>query len=483
MLLVSAVVTVVVIAAAGILLASPAPEPRALEVAADGRAGSDALFLTRTGGETADLGALRVIVTVGDETWYDGPAGDAGVPWALGETRTLGPLSRPLQDGQAAEVSVAQTGPVGRVLTTVRLVPTSPAAASFANGLQVDRLGAGPANTVDLQPTQNFLAYALVDHPDGRKVILSVTAYLPDLSPPVEMHDDGTAGDPLTGDGRFAAHFIIPVNALPGTYPLVVTATDITGGRALNVSWVRILSPTEPEIRFGDFPPATPTPPTVPTPPATPTPPTVPTAPTIPMPPPTPTVPVTPTPPTPPPPPPPPPRPPCFAILPSGGVTPLVDGTVRVQVVGSAITYGKDGPSIPVTAKFTKNGGASFTSLYGGKAVKAGDNQSFAVTAGSVLGVRGAASYSTFHATYDSYVADPHVEVLKDGDAAPDVPAFGRQTALKSFLAPFVRNATMDIQPYQVIVLYEFNPSLASDAADYQDLVMFFDFPSTLCPT
>jgi fibronectin type 3 domain-containing protein len=169
-------------------------------------------------------------------------------------------------------------------------------------------------------------------------------------------------------------------------------------------------------------------------------------------------------------------NPPFFNILPTGGVTVLRNANVNVTVLGTQITYGAGGPNVPVTAWWTQNGGTTTTPLFSSQAVVAGNLANFTVGPGAILGVRGSANYQTFHATYNSYDGDPHVAVLRNGSAAPSVNAFNGQTPLSAYLAPYVVNGTIRLTPTQVIVLFEFNPTLNSVAADYQDLVLLMDF-------
>ncbi len=168
----------------------------------------------------------------------------------------------------------------------------------------------------------------------------------------------------------------------------------------------------------------------------------------------------------------------------SGGIT-VSGGTwnVNLAIVGAQITCGASGPQMDVTARYTQNGGSSYASLFGGAPVNPNGGQSLnlgQVPAGSVLGVEGRARLAScsFDKTYTSIASTPHVLTLKQGDAAPNRPAFGNQALLASFMQPYVNTytQTMVLDRNQVILLYEFTDDLNSSAADFQDLVVLFTF-------
>ncbi|MEA3137225.1 MAG: hypothetical protein QOJ26_1022 [Thermoplasmata archaeon] len=171
---------------------------------------------------------------------------------------------------------------------------------------------------------------------------------------------------------------------------------------------------------------------------------------------------------------------PVFELMPAGGIRLLEPANIRTDVIGTSLNYGAGGPVIPVTAKLTANGGTTYTSLYSGQAVGAGNSVTLTgTTPGAILGVQGHAEYLTlFSATYDSVHGDPHVWVLQDGGDAPDVAPFTGQASLKSYLEPYVDPTTnrVTLANNQVIMLFEFNTSLTGSAADFQDLVVLFTF-------
>jgi hypothetical protein len=171
----------------------------------------------------------------------------------------------------------------------------------------------------------------------------------------------------------------------------------------------------------------------------------------------------------------------------SNGIV-VASGTwdVRLSIVGAQITCGsaQNAPDIPVTAKYSSDGGASYTTLFGGATLNGNGGQSVdlgQVPSGSRIGVQGRATLAScgnFDATYDSFSGSDHVLILKQGDPAPNKPAYAGQGSLASFMQPYVNTVTqtMVLDANQVILLYEFSGDLSQPAADFQDLVVLFTF-------
>jgi hypothetical protein len=175
-----------------------------------------------------------------------------------------------------------------------------------------------------------------------------------------------------------------------------------------------------------------------------------------------------------------------YLVKPDGHIGVTCQMPVTLRVVGTSITDGPSGPEIPVTVALTTNGQAPFTPLFGGQPVNGGEVYDLhTVGAGSVLGVQGSANLGSFHATFDSVSNDPHVLVLRDGAHAPDFAPYAGQAPLDSFLQPYVNTATqtMTLGPNEVIVLFEFSspPDSSNSAADFQDLVVLFQFGTLTC--
>lgn len=171
----------------------------------------------------------------------------------------------------------------------------------------------------------------------------------------------------------------------------------------------------------------------------------------------------------------------AFFINDQGGVDVQCAGDVVARVLGTDITQGAGGPTIPVTVQFTSDGGQTHADMNDGQPVSGGEFMVTATQVGDELGFIGTAALNSFWSQYASYDDDPHVLVLRDGDAVPEIQPFGGQTALSSYLDPYVEDGHITLPADQVIVLYEFTSDLSSAAADYQDLVLLLDFPSANC--
>ncbi|HLF16046.1 MAG TPA: type IV pilin [Candidatus Thermoplasmatota archaeon] len=173
---------------------------------------------------------------------------------------------------------------------------------------------------------------------------------------------------------------------------------------------------------------------------------------------------------------------PAFDVGPGsgGGITILTNVPVRIDNVGSQITCGQSGPQIPVSARLTQDGGASYAALWGGGPLNPNGGETLllpSVAVGSVLGVEATFSGGGCSSrTHASVPANPNVLVLTAGDPAPNKPPYAGQAPLATFLQPYVNTATqsMVLDYNQVILLFEYVTDLSSDAADFQDLVILF---------
>lgn len=180
---------------------------------------------------------------------------------------------------------------------------------------------------------------------------------------------------------------------------------------------------------------------------------------------------------------------PSFAIEEDGGIRLLCSTPVVAQVLGSQ--YQSGGQMVPVFADVTADRGASWRPVGGGSQVVAGQVQDLGlVDQDAVLGVRGiwwpsgvGVGQSAGHTSFDS---SRHVEVLRDGDAAPAYAPFANQVSLASFLQPYVRNGQMELGPGEAVALFELatmaaegEPALAT--TDFNDLVVLFRLANPVC--
>lgn len=174
----------------------------------------------------------------------------------------------------------------------------------------------------------------------------------------------------------------------------------------------------------------------------------------------------------------------AFSILSTGGIVPACNGPTKVLVVGKDITYGANGPQIPVYSYFTSNNGTTVQAMWNGAPVVAGLSSTYeGLGPSNVLGLRAGARGFGLNLTYSSWITDPHVRVLKNMDPVPQIPAFGNQTSIDTYLRPYVDVPTqqMRLAVNEAILLFEFNTNLNSPAADFQDYVALVQFPGGGC--
>jgi Flp pilus assembly protein TadG len=189
-----------------------------------------------------------------------------------------------------------------------------------------------------------------------------------------------------------------------------------------------------------------------------------------------------------------PPAPPV-SVAPDGTVVFNKNGTVTIRILGKQLQYGAGGPTIPVTLQMKHDKGDDddddddgFEKIFGGNPVNGGEEMTLSgVKKNDNLALSARARYQQgssvlFDQTYVSNDPRPftdasdqrHALVLRDGDPVPDKPTFGDQTALASYLAPYVDAQTKLIKlgPNDAIVLWEFNQTYGSPASDFQDLAV-----------
>jgi hypothetical protein len=183
---------------------------------------------------------------------------------------------------------------------------------------------------------------------------------------------------------------------------------------------------------------------------------------------------------------------PTFLLRPNGGIAVQCVVPSVMKVIGQQFTYNGGDP--PVTVAISTSGSGPFTMLFGGADVSGGEIYDLhSVSAGSVLGIQSTVTAQGFTRTYDSYSPydttqwndaslGPHVYTLKNGDQAPpDLPPVSGQTSLTAFMGPYVNaDGTMHLATNEVIMLFEFW-QLGTSGADFQDLVVLFQFDIAMC--
>lgn len=429
MLILGGTVAIVGVAATQLESAPVSEAPPRLTMGALGALGDTTLMLLHEGGDPIDLGDVKVSVSVDGTPVSMSQAGRPGEMWLPGDSLEI-PIPQGAAPGARVEVSLVDQRRAATLAVASVSMPTVLGALAAPTGFQVEAgLASLTGAPLSILPGSTVRIDVPVEHPEGRKYLRYVYADLSGIGGPtwIDLHDDGTNGDLLASDGVFGGTLTVPSLAPVGAGSLTIYAVDLDGVRTSTTIAFVIDSTTPPP------PPAAPRAP--------------------------------------------------FEILPGGGVRPSCDGPLELRVVGVDITYGLNGPRIPVRAQATFDNGATMRPLYGGRAVAEGMTERFNVTTSDQIGVRGQANYLTFNSAYRSWVADPHVRVLKDGDLPPDVPAFGTiQQDIAVYLAPYVVNGRISLDHDEIIVLFEFVSDLSSSAADFQDLVVLYDFQGRTCP-
>ncbi len=175
---------------------------------------------------------------------------------------------------------------------------------------------------------------------------------------------------------------------------------------------------------------------------------------------------------------------PVAVVQPSGNIK-APKGRMKIEVIGSQITYGADGPEVFVKVGLKIN--SVLTWLFNGGDVDGGEEYITQIADNTNVAIRGYAWYqNSFTRSVDSDGSTPYARVLLRGDSLPNVPRFGGQKPLSEMLSPFVdANKKIDIDVNQVFLIFELGVTdLNSDAADFQDLVILFTFTpdtSTTC--
>lgn len=166
---------------------------------------------------------------------------------------------------------------------------------------------------------------------------------------------------------------------------------------------------------------------------------------------------------------------PGYTIEPDKSVTVDPNKSVTVKALCSEITYGANGPKVPVKAWLGTN--SVWSTLWSGAAVQGGET--YVTTSGSPAKkytVKANAKYGSFNATYASTNA-LQVKTLINGDAVPLLAGFGGQKPVTACVQPYIDaqgKATLAAQ--EVLLLFELGVNMSTNptnlAADFQDLVV-----------
>lgn len=160
-----------------------------------------------------------------------------------------------------------------------------------------------------------------------------------------------------------------------------------------------------------------------------------------------------------------------------GQLTVNPNKTVKLDVLGSQITCGAGGATIPVTVELATNN--SYKNLFNNAAVVGGESHSVTTASGDTFKVRGSGKLQSCGKFSESYESTNVIQVktLKNGDDLPPLEGYGGQKPVMAFLKPYVDvSGNAKLSDKQVIMLFEIGAggNSGSAAADFQDLVVLF---------
>ncbi|MBM3231538.1 hypothetical protein FJZ28_04420 [Candidatus Peregrinibacteria bacterium] len=167
-----------------------------------------------------------------------------------------------------------------------------------------------------------------------------------------------------------------------------------------------------------------------------------------------------------------------FSVADDGTIETTGSVKVTAKVLGSAITYGANGPEVQVNVSASTDNGTTWSDLFGGNDIDGNEiSELGSLTAGQkiVLKVRGRHGW-LFDKTYRSNDKSGHIEVLRNGDSPPAYKPFGNQQSLVAFLKDILdTNGKIKIGAYDAVLLVELG-SLNSNSSDFQDAVILLQF-------
>lgn len=156
----------------------------------------------------------------------------------------------------------------------------------------------------------------------------------------------------------------------------------------------------------------------------------------------------------------------------SGRVILSEKADVTFRVLGTYATYGERGPAIQMRLSTSLNAGTSFTSLFGNRAIKGGETETYrnvALGTQMVLRAEGRRSW-LFRETADSDDGDNKIVLLRRGAADPGTTSFVNPSLLKPFLRNILLTRRINIGKRDLLVLVELQG--VDETSDYQDAVV-----------
>jgi len=167
-----------------------------------------------------------------------------------------------------------------------------------------------------------------------------------------------------------------------------------------------------------------------------------------------------------------------FTVAEDGTIETTGSVDVTVKALGSAITYGANGPEVSVRVAMSSDGGQMWADLFSGQDIDGGEQQVIEnLPSGTqvLLQVNGRYGWF-FNKTYTSNDDTGHIEVLRNGDTPPDYQPFADQDSLTTFVQDILdENGKISIGEYDVVLLVELG-TLNTVSSDFQDAVILLQF-------
>lgn len=169
----------------------------------------------------------------------------------------------------------------------------------------------------------------------------------------------------------------------------------------------------------------------------------------------------------------------AFTLLPDGSVQTTGTVDAAVKVLGSQVSEGAGGGSAKVVVSVSTDEGETWTSLFDGKAVKGGEEETVQnLPSGTKLLIRVNGRHSwLFNRTFHSNNSEGHMLVLRNGRLVPSATydAFGNVMSLAPFLRAVIENGHVKIHPHAVLFLTELD-ALWKGSSKFQDAAIQVTF-------
>ena len=223
-------VTVVLVGAATLTFTNAPPRaeaPPGVSVRATASAADGTVTLAHVGGAELQRGDLEAVVSTAD--WSERVPVPGSGAWSLGQSLSI-PLTRPLAGGERLDVLLVSRNH-NAVVSQSNLEAAGASAPGTLPGVVLTLVQPAPGAPPTALAGGTLRVEVRVAHPDGRKAIDAVYVDMSGIagSPFALLHDDGTHGDLVAGDGSWSAYLQIPPNAAAGAATLPVHVRDLDG--------------------------------------------------------------------------------------------------------------------------------------------------------------------------------------------------------------------------------------------------------------